>query len=419
MFIIDLKKRKPLLAGMLVLVLVFTMCSTLLDTSAEAVSKSEINALKQQQDQLAQKKAGIQAQADALNSKVASQTEKLQLLAQQLDITNQEIEVLTEQIAIYTNSIAQMENELALDKQKEAELLKKYKIRLRAMEENGNATYVEILLGANSFEDLLGRIDSIKAIMEYDNDLINKVKEAQVETQNAKTNMEAEMAEQQKVFVDYQEKQADLAEQKEEAQVVLNSLTADSADYQKQLEAVKALQTSINGQIVSMEDALAEQERIQAEQNAARQIAENNNNNNNSNGNSNWYGDSVGTGTGQDIVNYAETFLGVPYVYGGTSPSGFDCSGLVYYCYKHFGYSVNRTAAGLAYSGTPVSSSSLQVGDVILFTSIDGSYVGHTGIYIGNGQFIHAPHTGDVVKISSLSDAYYTNHYWGARRIIS
>ena len=133
---------------------------------------------------------------------------------------------------------------------------------------------------------------------------------------------------------------------------------------------------------------------------------------------SSWTNDTtVSGGTGQDIVNYAEKFLGVPYVYGGTSPSGFDCSGLVYYCYRHFGYSVNRTAAGLSYNGTSVSA--LRPGDVLLFTSVDGSYIGHCGIYIGGNQFIHAPHTGDVVKISNLSDSYYTSHYVGARRIIN
>lgn len=416
MFIISRKRKKQLLAGLLTFIIVFSMSLPLFHTSAQAVSKSELNTLKQQQAELAGKKAGIQAQADAIGNKVASQTEKLDLLTQQLDITNSEIENLSEQIAIYTTTIAKMENELTIDKLKEQELLKHYKVRMRAMEENGSATYISILLGASDFQDLLSRIYCIREIMEYDDGLVNEVQEAQVKVKIAKTDMEAEMVAQQEVFVAYQEKQVDLIAQQEEAKVILLSLSADSADYQKQLESINALQSSIGGQIGDMEDRLAELERIQAEQNAANQPSTGNSNNNNNNV---WYGDSGGTGTGQDIVNYAQTFLGVNYVYGGTSPSGFDCSGLVYYCYKHFGYTVNRTAAGLAYSGAAVSSTSLQVGDIILFTSQDGSYVGHTGIYIGGGQFIHAPHTGDVVKISNLSDTYYTNHYWGARRVVS
>lgn len=409
------KRKKSIFAGLLAFVMVFSMSLSLFGLPAQAVSKTELNALKQQQEQLAQKKAGIQAQADALGNKVASQTEKLELLTTQLEITNQEIEILSEQIAIYTNSIAEMENELTVDKQKEQELLEHYKVRMRAMEENGSSTYISILLGASSFQDLLSRVYCIKEIMEYDDGLVNDIRDVQVEVKNAKADMETEMAAQEEVFEAYQEKQADLVTQQEEAKTVLLSLTADSADYAKQLESVNALASAIDGQISNMATALAEQERIQAEQNASHQISSGGG----SGGNSSWYGDSDGTGSGQDIVSYAETFLGVPYVYGGTSPSGFDCSGLVYYCYRHYGYSVNRTAAGLAYNGTAVSSSALQVGDILLFTSTDGSYVGHTGIYIGNGQFIHAPHTGDVVKISNLSDSYYTNHYWGARRVVS
>ena len=413
-------KNKTIFAWIMTILMVLTISSALLDTPVQAVSKSELNALKQQQAQLAQKKAGIQAQADELSNKVASQTEQLELLSEQLEITNQEIEVLSEQIAIYTNSIAQMENQLVVDKQKEQKLLEHYKTRMRAMEENGSATYISILLGASSFQDLLSRIYCIRDIMEYDDGLVEEVQAAQVKVKQAKEDMEAEMAAQQEVFLAYQDKKEDLLNQQEKVEVVLASLTADSADYQKQLASVNALVSAIGGQISNMADALAEQERLQAEQNASNKISSGNSGSSNSgNSGSNWYGDAVASGTGQDIVNYAQTFLGVPYVYGGTSPSGFDCSGLVYYCYKHFGYTVNRTAAGLAYSGTAVSSSALQVGDVILFTSTDGSYVGHTGIYIGGGQFIHAPHTGDVVKISSLSDSYYTSHYWGARRIIS
>mgnify|MGYP001001010553 CR=1 FL=1 len=421
MLFLSHKRDKALLAGLLSLILVFSISFALFETPAVAVNRSELNSLKQQQEQLAEKKSGIQAQANELSSKVASQTEKLDLLTEQLNITNSEIENLSEQIAIYTNSIARMENELNVCRQKEQELLEHYKIRMRAMEENGKYAYISILLGANSFKDLLSRIDDVKQIMEYDNGLIKDVQEAQVKVQNAKADMEAEMAEQQKTFEAYQEKQADLIAQQDEAKAILASLSADSADYENQLESVKALQSTLNSQISDMESRLAEQERIQKEQNAANQTGGGNTGNNtgSNGGNSNWYGDSAGTASGQDIVNFAQSFLGVNYVYGGTSPSGFDCSGLVYYCYTHYGYSVNRTAAGLAYNGTSVSSSSLQPGDIILFTSQGGSYIGHTGLYVGGGQFIHAPHTGDVVKFSSLSESYYANHYWGARRVVS
>lgn len=412
-------RNKSILVGLLAFLLMFTLSASLLNSSAEAVSRSELSTLKQQQTQLAAQKAGIQAQADALNNKIASQTETLEILTSQLELTNAEIENLAEQIAIYTNSIAQMENRLTLDKQKEQELLEHFKIRVRAMEEGGQYSYISILFDASSFEDLLARIDCIKSIMKYDNDLLDELREAQVKVRTAKTNMEAEMAEQEIVFADYQQKQADLQSQQEEVEAVLSSLTENSEDYQKQLETVKALQSALGTQIGDMEDRLAEQARIQAEQNASNQISNGGTGGSNSGGGSSWYGDSAGTGTGQDIIDYAKTFLGVKYVYGGTSPSGFDCSGLVYYCYRHYGYTVNRTAAGLAYSGKTASASSLQVGDVILFTSQDGSYIGHTGLYIGGGQFIHAPHTGDVVKISNLSDTYYANHYWGARRIVS
>lgn len=421
--------KKNKLALLLAFALAFNMSFALLGTSAGAVSNSQINALKQQQSQLAQKKANIQAQSQALKGQVADQTQKLTVLAQQLDVTNQELENLSQQIAAYTDSIAQLENELNVDEQKEQELLTQYGKRMRAMEENGNySAYIAIIFDADNFQDLLSRIDDIKKIMQHDTDLLNEIRDAKEKVQQAKSNMEAEMATQEEVFQQYQDKQADLLSQQEEVKSVLSTLQANSADYDAQLQSVNALSTSISGQITSMEAELEEQKRIQAEQAAAAQIANSNKNtgktssgsssgSSSSGGSSSkWSNDStVSGGSGQDIVNYAMQFLGVPYVYGGTSPSGFDCSGLVYYCYHHFGYSVNRTAAGLSYNGTSVSS--LRAGDVLLFTSTDGSYIGHTGIYIGSGQFIHAPHTGDVVKISNLSDSYYTSHYVGARRI--
>jgi cell wall-associated NlpC family hydrolase len=111
-------------------------------------------------------------------------------------------------------------------------------------------------------------------------------------------------------------------------------------------------------------------------------------------------------------VGIAMQYLGVPYVWGGASPSGFDCSGFVMFVYAQLGVSLPHHAASQFNYGTPVSIDQLEPGDLVFF---DG--LGHEGIYIGGGQFIHAPHTGDVVKISSLGDSWYAATFVGARRL--
>jgi len=122
---------------------------------------------------------------------------------------------------------------------------------------------------------------------------------------------------------------------------------------------------------------------------------------------------------GQQIANYALQFVGYSYVYGCESPSdGFDCSGLTYYVYGQFGYSLNRRASlQYAYDGASVSKSELQQGDLVFFSS-DGSGVTHVGLYIGDGQFVHASTSKVGVIISSLNSDYYTRVWWGAKRIV-
>jgi cell wall-associated NlpC family hydrolase len=110
----------------------------------------------------------------------------------------------------------------------------------------------------------------------------------------------------------------------------------------------------------------------------------------------------------------AERYLGVPYVWGGASPSGFDCSGLVMYVYAQLGVSLpHYTVAQYNYPNSVyVSRSELEPGDLVFFAGL-----GHVGIYIGNNEFIHAPHTGTVVSIDSLS-GWYSSEYYGAKRIL-
>lgn len=120
---------------------------------------------------------------------------------------------------------------------------------------------------------------------------------------------------------------------------------------------------------------------------------------------------------GQEIVSYAKTFLGYPYVTGGTSPNGFDCSGFTQYIYAHFGYLLNRTASAQTQNGVAVSKSDLQVGDLVFFSQ-GSKAIGHVGIYIGGNEFIHASNPNDGVKITSLSNSYYVARYVTARRVI-
>lgn len=125
---------------------------------------------------------------------------------------------------------------------------------------------------------------------------------------------------------------------------------------------------------------------------------------------------SYNSAAGSDIVSVAKQYMGVPYVWGGTSPSGFDCSGFVQYVFRQCGYSVTRTADTQYYDGTPVSYSSLQPGDLVFFVNTYAtSGISHIGIYIGGDQFIHAASGG--VKISSLNESYYSSRYYGACRV--
>ena len=104
------------------------------------------------------------------------------------------------------------------------------------------------------------------------------------------------------------------------------------------------------------------------------------------------------------MVAIAQRYLGVPYVWGGASPRGFDCSGLAMYCYAQIGIGMSHGATDQQRQSRPVSISALQPGDLVFFGS--ASYSHHVGIYAGGGQMIHAPHTGAVVSYGSISGAW-------------
>ena len=253
---------------------------------------------------------------------------------------------------------------------------------------------LSVILGASSLGDLIERLDSASRIAADDARIAAEVTRYRNEVQKH---------------------QAELVKAEAAQQKVVAERAAQRASIQSQLAARQTLYSSIKDQIAKLE--AAERER-QARLAAQAKAAANHSHNDPapapapapapSGGAS---GSSPPPATHSGVVSIALQYLGVPYVWGGASPSGFDCSGLTMYVYAKVGVYLPHNAAMQYGMGTPVSRSQLAPGDLVFFNGLL-----HVGMYIGGGRFVHAPHTGDVVKISSLSEYWYSATYVGARR---
>jgi peptidoglycan DL-endopeptidase CwlO len=264
----------------------------------------------------------------------------------------------------------------------------------------GDGTSLEVLLGARSIDDLLNRLDAVDRVSAQDTRVLGEVKSFRTQVRQQRVRLKRAKAEQVQVV-------ADRAAQRQSIQGQLaerNRLLASIKDQIASLEAAERLR-----QERAAAEARARLSRVtlQAQDQSVQSI------------------DSqfIPGATAETfaaappsryggVVGIAMQYLGVPYVWGGSSPSGFDCSGFVSYVYSQMGVSLPHHAASQYSSGSPVSREALEPGDLVFFNGL-----GHVGIYIGGGQFVHAPHTGDVVKVSSLYDSWYAATWFGARRL--
>jgi cell wall-associated NlpC family hydrolase len=268
--------------------------------------------------------------------------------------------------------------------------------RLVALYTSDEPDTLSIIFGASSLGDLIERIDSANRIADEDARIAAEVKQYRNEVQTRQQALVKAQADQEKVVAER---------------------AAQRASIQSQLAERQALYSSIKDQIAQLEAAeRARQARLAAQARAAAKKQQSAPAPAPAPAPSNSSGGSSGSSapppaTHSSVVSIALQYLGVPYVWGGASPSGFDCSGLTMYAYAKVGVYLPHNAAMQYGMGTPVSRSQLAPGDLVFFSGLS-----HVGMYIGGGRFVHAPHTRDVVKISSLSESWYAATYVGARR---
>ena len=268
--------------------------------------------------------------------------------------------------------------------------------RARDMYRSGSTTFLDVMLGATSFEDFATTWNILEDLNQDDAELVQQTKTAREELEAAKTEAE----EQAKVASDKAEEAkqvADAADAKAaEMQAVYDGLSAEAAELVQQEQAAEEA-----AQATAAEEAIASGNAGGGSSNSGSTGGSSSGSSSGGSSSSNSGSSKPQTVTGNVVVDRAYSQLGKPYSWGGTGPNSFDCSGLVGYCITGTYGNHWCTTYSMA-SWTPVSNP--QPGDFCLNSH-------HTGVYIGNGQMIHAPRTGDVVKISAVhSDMYYVRY---------
>jgi cell wall-associated NlpC family hydrolase len=265
---------------------------------------------------------------------------------------------------------------------------------------------LEVVLAAESIDDLLNRLDAVERVSAQDTRVLSEVKSFRKQVVQRGAQLKRARAAQQQIVAQRAEQRRSIEGQLAERQRLLSSIkdqiaSLEAAERLRQAQAAAAARARLAAASVQRQtESTAQPEEVAPLLEVATPVEDA------------LEASAAPAAVYGGVVGVAMQYLGVPYVYGGASPSGFDCSGLIMYAYAQVGVSLPHHAASQYGMGSPVSRDQLAAGDLVFFNGL-----GHAGIYIGGGQFIHAPHTGDVVKISSLSDSWYASTYVGARRL--
>lgn len=341
----------------------------------------------------------LQSQIDALDADLVNIIMNLDILEGELSDKQTELDNVTAQLA-----------QAQEDEQNQYDAMKK---RIVYMYENGDDSYIEALVGATDFSDLLNRLEYAQQIYDYDRNLLTQYQETVQQVADLKSQVETEKAELEEVQQSYQEQQASYESMIAEKQSQMSDFDTQLASAQSLAAQYKATVDEQN-EIIRQEQAAAAAAAVQNNNKGNNTTTANNNNGNttgNNNG-SNTGGDSTTGGStgggglnpsfstsvsGSDVVSYACQFIGNPYVWGGESlTDGADCSGFIKSVYANFGISLPHSSVALQRAGSEVSYENAQPGDIVC-------YAGHVAIYMGGGQIVHASSPSTGIKTGSAT----------------
>ncbi|MBP1950161.1 C40 family peptidase [Virgibacillus litoralis] len=395
-----MKKTISIIATTSVVILGSAFLTDSVHAETPSNSQSERSTINANLSEAEKKIADVMIDLEDLNEKIDSVNDALQQNKDKMNETTSEIKDTKKEINTIENDV----NDLEEDIEVRNEILKNRIVSYQ--KSGGNVNYLEVIFGSKSFSDLIGRVSAVTKIAESDNKLMEQQKEDIAKLEDKKASVQEKLDGLNDMKVELEGMKETILVQKEQNE-------ADKKELKEKEQKLRALKSSLQDKKRSLVTINRE-----VEQRSGNVHSNSGSSSSSDGGNLTTLSkkeEKAPSGSLSEVMNAGMPYLGTPYVWGGGSPSGFDCSGFISWAFSQAGISVPSSTAQLQYTGSKVSYSNIQPGDLVFFNTYKTN--GHIGIYLGNGKFIGSQNSTGLA-IASMNNSYWKSHFAGhVRRI--